>query len=369
MFYCTKSQNINIKNTIEVLQKKLLDENDYKSPITLCEALYDKLKAVHSLDLSDENLVDLRPLSGLDNLEMLILSNNKITNLWHLFNLPTLRILILNNNMIKDIGALSFFDELTVLNLDNNNVTNILPIKDCLKLEQVSIEGNPVLTEVSYEQASETLDLIDSIIWFRHSYTINDYAPLNLGDIEETALLLNNRANRGDLIYFRALRKDRHKENLFENTDLWAFLDIKTKKIMTAVYISEDLTDFFVNRVFDWARQKISAKDLSLLSEMEKIILLEMYQYVEQVRGKIHRVIEYFMMDNIKRPPFSIADNRLMEDILSKYANGIKNSLEQGMHPLAALKSFLAPERLSVALKQAIKIYTASMSFNIRSGI
>ena len=198
--------------TINSLKDIVSDiKNEKENKDDDCEQVEQKLQQLTSLDLRGLKLSDLRPLSGLTSLVALYLPNNNITDLWQLQNLPNLLILDLSNNQLSDIGALYLFSNLQTLLLDQNKIKNTLPIKDLHKLTKVSVEDNPILTNVDDEKADEIRDMFNSLMLFRSMCNFEAYAPLDLNDGIETIELLNNRARRGDLDYFRALSKDQDR--------------------------------------------------------------------------------------------------------------------------------------------------------------
>jgi len=69
---------------------------------TECDRADRKLSTLTELDLSDNQIVDLKPLSGLPNLSALALSNNQIADIKPLSSLKTLEELRIGGNPIAN---------------------------------------------------------------------------------------------------------------------------------------------------------------------------------------------------------------------------------------------------------------------------
>jgi len=77
------------------------------------------------MDLSDNRIADLSPLSGLERLEELNLADN----------------------LISDIDAIGNLVHLKSVNLANNRIEDLSPLLELENLEQVDLTGNPVPSE------------------------------------------------------------------------------------------------------------------------------------------------------------------------------------------------------------------------------
>lgn len=74
------------------------------------------------IDVSNNSITDLTPLTGLSNLEELNLSDNKIGYIDGLSNLVSLRSIMLSNNCIEDITPLFQLGNLEYADLSGNNI-------------------------------------------------------------------------------------------------------------------------------------------------------------------------------------------------------------------------------------------------------
>lgn len=76
-----------------------------------------------TIDLSDNRISDLSPLTGLTNLEELNLSDNQIGFIDDLSNLIGLKSVILSNNFIEDISPLFELEKLEYVDITGNNIS------------------------------------------------------------------------------------------------------------------------------------------------------------------------------------------------------------------------------------------------------
>ena len=99
------------------------------------------------LDLSDNRIIDLTPLTGLKNLEFLNLSDNRIIDLTPLIGLKNLKNLNLESNDINHIGALSGLTHLNGLMLSLNHIVELKPLVENPGFSRgdiVNVRGNPL---------------------------------------------------------------------------------------------------------------------------------------------------------------------------------------------------------------------------------
>ena len=247
---CRYTTNSETRKTIDAIRDAIMEEGEHSD----CEAIATRLTTKESLDLRARALTDLSPLSELHNLKALYLSDNEIKNIWPLAGLSSLLVLDVRSNQIADIGVLPDMTQLQQVFLDDNNIVNIYPLKDLFKVERISLENNDIFIDKTEDEILEIKGLLESLIFFRSRCTINDYAPLDLNDIDETAIILNDMAARGDLAYFRALHSSVDKLYVFDNQALWNQLDFATKKIMIAVSLSLELASFLERQIITKAR-------------------------------------------------------------------------------------------------------------------
>ena len=107
------------KHTVEVLLQN--------ANTTECDAANQRLVSIRSLDLSDKEISDIKPLESLTNLTILYLIHNKISDIKPLESLTNLTRLGLTNNKISDIKPLEFLTNLTDLFLDKIKSATLNP--------------------------------------------------------------------------------------------------------------------------------------------------------------------------------------------------------------------------------------------------
>lgn len=134
---------LNIKNSINEARPAELDGNAYEKELHSLENINLNQKGIKnldgiencinakSIDLSENEISDVDPLSKLEGLTKLNLSNNKIgDNLTPLSKLSKLNELDLSFNGISKIDSLATLSGLTNLNLNNNHIKDISSLKN-----------------------------------------------------------------------------------------------------------------------------------------------------------------------------------------------------------------------------------------------
>lgn len=102
------------------------------------------LRNLKILDLSDNKIKDITPLSKLKDLIQLDLSNNRITDISKLGTLTGLTSLSLGGNYISDITILSKLINLEGLDLRYNNISNITPLAEMNQLLYLDLDSNKI---------------------------------------------------------------------------------------------------------------------------------------------------------------------------------------------------------------------------------
>lgn len=94
-----------------------------------------------NIDLSDNRITDLAPLSGLTNLEELNLSGNQIGFIDALCTLGKLKNLIISDNEIEDLSPLLGLDGLEYIDISGNNI-------DVEQIRELSARGVTIWTGI-----------------------------------------------------------------------------------------------------------------------------------------------------------------------------------------------------------------------------
>ena len=249
-----KEDIISIKNKIYDLMNKnleidlsyiLLDNNLMKTINKFNEFYKDKIDNYKKLNLSYNNIKDIKPLESLKlrNIEILVLSNNKIVDISYLKNtdFPHLKKLGLYNNEISDIKSLkdTNFNNLEVLSLSYNKIEDItiLDKLNFIKLKVLNLGNN----------------------------YINDVSPLKKVKFEnlEKLGLNNNKIKTIDFLeneHFTKLKEIYLENNLIEDVNIFGKVNSNKFNNLEKLSLSE-------NRI----------KDISCLNKPDFINLKELY--------------------------------------------------------------------------------------------
>ncbi|WP_257467774.1 leucine-rich repeat domain-containing protein [Bifidobacterium pseudolongum] len=118
-------------------------------------------KNLVALDLSHNNIEDIKPLSALSNLTNLSMYNNAIKDVSPLSGLSQLRNLGLGNNDIADIAPLASLRQLEDVNLSYNELSTVEPLKENSNIFRLALAGNE-LTEIKQFNNFKKLRMIDA---------------------------------------------------------------------------------------------------------------------------------------------------------------------------------------------------------------
>ena len=102
------------------------------------------LKKLVHLTLDNGTISDLTPLAGLTNLQNLQLGRNNISDITPLASLTKLEGLNLDNNNIRDITPLAGLANLRFLQLQHNQISDVRPLTRLTKLEDLRLWKNPI---------------------------------------------------------------------------------------------------------------------------------------------------------------------------------------------------------------------------------
>ncbi len=138
--------NCTIRNENYTLEEKAVE-------ITIGDVTF--MSDVTELDLSDQNISDIRALSRCSNLERLNLSGNNVTDLTPLLDLHNLTWLNLMDNRVSDLLPLMGLSKLTYLDVENNYLEDITAVSAMVYLEELYLSQNRLdsiepITSLSY---------------------------------------------------------------------------------------------------------------------------------------------------------------------------------------------------------------------------
>jgi internalin A len=112
-----------------------------------CSQANQTLTKLTSLDLGENEISDIKPLSNLTKLTSLELWGNKISDIKPLSNLTNLTDLYLWENKISDIKPLSNLTKLTTLYLRENKISDIKPLSNLTNLTYLDLAKNPLTSK------------------------------------------------------------------------------------------------------------------------------------------------------------------------------------------------------------------------------
>ena len=105
---------------------------------------FSKAAEITSLDLSNGYIRDLSGIQYFKNLEELNIANNEISDLSPLSGCAKLKTLDASGQYISNLGALSALKELTKLNLADNELTTLSSLKELAGLQKLDVSGNEI---------------------------------------------------------------------------------------------------------------------------------------------------------------------------------------------------------------------------------
>lgn len=98
------------------------------------------LQGLADLDVSDNAIIDVSPLTGMPSLDTLRLSRNQVADAAPLGTIPTLLVLDVFGNAITDVTGLSDAPLLQELQLGANPVTDLTPLLDVASLVNLGLD-------------------------------------------------------------------------------------------------------------------------------------------------------------------------------------------------------------------------------------
>ncbi|MSU37422.1 MAG: leucine-rich repeat domain-containing protein [Pedosphaera sp.] len=144
-------------------------------------------KALASLDLAGNRIVDLSPLTGLRQLQYLNLQSNHVADVKPLSTIPALQYIELSANRVSDAAPLAACTNLASLYLSNDQLTSLNGLTAFPRLVSLYLDGNRLTTIAGLEN----LRSLSSVSLSRNQ--ISDLAPLAGLRAPSFFLLENNR--------------------------------------------------------------------------------------------------------------------------------------------------------------------------------
>lgn len=134
-------RNISPLSSLKQLQELKLAKNALNDLSSLSG-----LNMLTNLDVSNNNLATLAPITSIVGLKQLIADSNALTELAGIQQLTSLEHLGLSQNSIQDISPLSSCTALNWLNISYNNLTDISGLANLMNLANLNFANNKVTT-------------------------------------------------------------------------------------------------------------------------------------------------------------------------------------------------------------------------------
>ena len=116
------------------------------------------LQKLQEVNLSHNALNDLSALSSLSSITSLDVSYNNLETLSPVTALTGLKILIAGNNSIQDLNAFQNLTVLEELDLSNNAVTDVTPLASCIALRKLTLSNNTIKDIASLSKLTKLED-------------------------------------------------------------------------------------------------------------------------------------------------------------------------------------------------------------------
>ena len=172
---------------------KLSDINASQCSITDITAL--SSVPVQDLNLSDNKVKDITPLSQTSSLYRLNLDNNEVTSLAPLSSHADMRELSVNKNKLKDLNGLEMMLRLKTLSASGNEITTIDGIINCTILENVDLSFNKITDISLLGKSRKTLQKV-----FIHNNTIEDISCFDGAEKLTDLSFANNKIEKIDAL-------------------------------------------------------------------------------------------------------------------------------------------------------------------------
>ena len=147
-------RNISPLSSMSLLQSLYLADN----ALTDLKAL-SNLQALSILDVSRNTIQDISPLTGLTNLTQLNISSNKISDLDRIDKLVKLVVLRADNNILTDISKLAACVNIVELKIANNSIEDLSAVAPMKKLAHLDFSHNQVIELPAFASDCELVSI------------------------------------------------------------------------------------------------------------------------------------------------------------------------------------------------------------------
>lgn len=178
--------NLSLNQVSQLKSLKDLDKltrlNLHKNSITEITPLKELANLTH-LNLQDNQIAELRPLKELRNIQALNLQANQISELKYLAGLSGLSGLNLSSNQIKDLSPLKELKQLVSLNLSSNQIVELDALQKFSELVELDLRFNQIANIAPLKNIKKIIQLYlssNSISAIEPLSGLNDLAYLYL---------------------------------------------------------------------------------------------------------------------------------------------------------------------------------------------
>jgi Leucine-rich repeat (LRR) protein len=199
-------------NYLYLADNEISDITSLSNLVNLGKHTFFSIPPSEDLDLSNNQINDISPLSRLTGLEWVVLDDNNISDITPLSNLTNLTKLSLSDNQIRDISPLANLTNLVMLHLTNNQIDDITPLSNLVVLGTQEWEMIPLSLHLDLggNQITDITPLSNLTTLKRLSLSnnqISGVSPLaNLTDLTTVYLWENPLSSDSTNIYVPELR-------------------------------------------------------------------------------------------------------------------------------------------------------------------
>ncbi|MBN1802155.1 MAG: leucine-rich repeat protein [Candidatus Lokiarchaeota archaeon] len=292
-----------MNSSIKISDKNLGDHVEYKGKS------YPVHKPFHFFQLS-VNGVDLKSISDLEgfdqceNIGDLDLSDNQLKEIKGLENLIKLKRLNLSNNNITEIEGIQHLSDLLHLDLSNNKIKKITNLENCKKLEHLDLSGNDIEKIEGLENLKDLKELKLEENKIKAIENINHLSKLTWLDLRGNEL--TRIENLDELTNLETLNLSENPISKLENLDSLTNLKRLHVKYLPIVRIEglDRLVSLEVLTISSNIKKYLDIEGLARLGNLEDFetesFNLEIYQDEYEMALKTFRFISMIKEDNYR---------------------------------------------------------------------
>ena len=197
---------------------------------------FSKAAEITSLDLSNGYIRDLSGIQYFENLEELNIANNEISDLSPLSGCAKLKKLDASGQYISNLGVLSTLKELTELDLADNELTTLSSLKELAGLQKLDVSGNEIIVfgTVGKLQNLQYLNMADNPIKENDLSALSDLANLTELNVSGCGIKSIDGINIGNLTTLNVSYNQIDRVAALEKAEKLCVLDISYNMLAEA---------------------------------------------------------------------------------------------------------------------------------------